>query len=460
MRVQERISSDELTASASSITLESAASRAGTRPSVARAARSVSAGGAPPDRAERLGLLLGLQAQGDGAQQDPVPVARRLSARGDGVARGLELPGLEAQVLEPGEVRAQRPGAVVVVLDGAEHPVERTASRTRRRRRRTRPPRRGSSASSMSSAARPASSKRPSTWPMASFSSTTCSALRFDSARLPLETLRATRGTCGTRRPSAPRGRRAPAPSRGRRSGRWPPRAAAPPLVEPVEDRPRAEVARGHRGEDLRVGEAAGDPALERRARCCRSLAVTRSSNSCARAISAARSSKARAIVGAVVGFDPGPDGGGRRGLEELCGRPGAGRADGRVAALPGRQDGRQEVDLVDDVLVDVGLREVEPQKVKGDLLVLGLHLLEEAAHVGGRDVAVGVAELAAEGVEAVRELADARRDLLGRRRVDRAGDRRARRRRASRSRARSPARSRRRSSGRHAETGGTSTAP
>jgi hypothetical protein len=57
------------------------------------------------------------------------------------------------------------------------------------------------------------------------------------------------------------------------------------------------------------------------------------------------------------------------------------------------------------------------------DLLVLRLHLLEESPHVGGRDVPVRLAQLSREGVEPLRELAQPRRDLLRRGRVDRPGD-------------------------------------
>jgi hypothetical protein len=87
------------------------------------------------------------------------------------------------------------------------------------------------------------------------------------------------------------------------------------------------------------------------------------------------------------------------------------------------RHDRREEVDLVDHVVVDVRLREVEAQKVERDLLVLRLDLLEESPDVRGRDVAVGVAQRPRHAVEPLGELADARRDLLGRRGVDLARD-------------------------------------
>jgi hypothetical protein len=91
---------------------------------------------------------------------------------------------------------------------------------------------------------------------------------------------------------------------------------------------------------------------------------------------------------------------------------------------VPGGHDRREEIDLVDDVIVGVGLGEVEPKQMKGDLFVLGLDLLEEPPHVGRRDVTVGVAQLAAEHVEPIGELAKTRRDFLGGGRVDRAGHR------------------------------------
>ena len=194
-------------------------------------------------------------------------------------------------------------------------------------------------------------------------------------------------------------------------------------LVQPVEHRPRPQVAPGDGREDLRVGEAAGDAALERPDVVEQPLGDE-----------VLEFLRARHVGGEVVegAHDR------RRARRSRRGHTEAAVADSKNFCASGRgrgavdvggggprgHDRGQEVDLVDHVLVHVGLREVEAQQVEGDLLVLRLHLLEEAAHVGGRDVAVGLAQLAAELVEPLGELAEARRDLLRRRRVDRAGRR------------------------------------
>ena len=229
-------------------------------------------------------------------------------------------------------------------------------------------------------------------------------------------------------------------------------------LVEAVKDGARAEVAARHGGEDLGMGEAVGHPALER-----------------AHVVEEPGRDEVFELLGArhVGGelvespgdrrnrrrIDPGPDRGRGRGLQILPGiRAPASRAG--VVARPRRDDRGEEVDLVDDVLVDVGLREVEPQKVEGDLLVLRLNFLEEAAHVRGRDEAVGLAQLARERVETLRQLTDPGRDLLGRSRVDRSRDGAHVVVETSRNRARNRAPRRRTSSGLRAGIDETSTAP
>ena len=355
--------------------------------------------------------------------------------------------------------------------------AERRPSRRRRPRRRRgcgrgtasrTPPRRASdstsstssSASSMSSASSPARSKRPSTSPIASFSSTTWSARRLPSRDCRSYRSRDSRnlrnssalGALETAARELPLELADPV-------GRFL-EAALLALVEPVEDRARPQVALGDGRQDLGVGEAARDAALQRadvvqEARRHEVLELLRPRHVGRELVEGAHDRGRRRRV------QPRPDRGGGRGLEELAQvrtRAAATSSSGR--ALPGGHDRREEVHLVDDVVVDVGLREVEAQEVKGDLLVLRLDLLEEAAHVGRRDVAVGLAQLAAERVEPVRELAEARRDLLGRRRVDRAGHRAHVVVEASEVERVRRLRSRRTSSGRRGETGERSSTP
>ena len=113
-----------------------------------------------------------------------------------------------------------------------------TASRTRRRRSRTRPPPQIEDLV-VSSAASPESSKRP-TWPMASFSSTTCGA-EIALAELPVERVR---DSCvlellaGRRLEAAARRLRSGSPMRVASSSRRSSRSYAP------KDRPRLQVAR------------------------------------------------------------------------------------------------------------------------------------------------------------------------------------------------------------------------
>ncbi len=125
MRVQERISSVEETASDSSMTLESSASSRGTRPSVARAARSVSAEGAAgaPARicsvsssafrrratARRSVRSLGVGAGPPAATACRAAFSSQLSSR---------------RFSRPASSVRSGPVAVVVELDGAEHAVD------------------------------------------------------------------------------------------------------------------------------------------------------------------------------------------------------------------------------------------------------------------------------------------------------------------------------------------------
>ncbi len=276
----------------------------------------------------------------------------------------------------------------------------------------------------MSSAARPARSKRPSTSPIASFSSTTWSALRLLSRDCALVDACATRGSAGT-----PRRRRHLEAAPGQlllqvadAFGR---------LLEPLllavvqapEDRARAEVAGGDRGQHLRIREAAGHPPLHRadvvqQPSGDEILELLRARHVGGQLVEGAHDRRRRRRV------QTRPDRRGRCGLEELLHVGPGTRGAGLRAGLPGGDHGGEEVDLVHHVFVHVGLREVEAQEMERDLLVLGLHLLEESPHVRRRDVAVGLAKLFRERVEAIGELANPGRDFLGRDRVDRSGDR------------------------------------
>src|SRR5262249_5997027 len=116
---------------------------------------------------------------------------------------------------------------------------------------------------------------------------------------------------------------------------------------------------------------------------------------------------------------EPRPDRSGSQRFEELLDLRARLRRGGIRIRTAGGRDCREKIDLVDDVFVRIGLREVEPEEIEGDLLVLRPDLFEKPADEGRRNFPVDVPQLIRDGVQTRPQIADQRLDGLRRAGVD-----------------------------------------